>query len=221
MKTILIIPCYNDNSHLKTLLDSISLENILFDILIIDDGSKKEVSIKSANHNILLIRNDINRGKGYSIKKGLEYAFSNQYTHAITLDADLQHDPKYINKFIEIDKNVNIVIGARSFDKTMPFHRRLSNSITSFIISILTRKKIEDSQSGYRRYKLSSKSFADCIEDGFQFESEILINELRLDYASLEHISIPTLYNNEKSSINNVLDTYKFIKLILRKIIDR
>ena len=124
-------------------------------------------------------------------------------------------------KFLNIDERINIVIGARDFNRNMPFHRRISNKITSYIISILTGKKILDSQSGYRRYKLYSKSFSNCSEDGFQFESEVLIDELRLKDSKVEHVSIPTVYNDEKSSINNISDTYKFIKLIIRKIIVR
>ena len=143
-----------------------------------------------------LIRNGTNRGKGYSIKKGFKYALDRDYTHAVTLDADLQHDPKYINDFIKIDDDVDIVIGARSFDGDMPFLRRFSNSITSFIVSKLIGKRVYDSQSGYRRYRLSSIPFDQCLENGFQFESEILINTLRQKDSTLElsliHISEPT-----------------------------
>ena len=221
MKSIAIIPCFNDNDYLNHLLKSDNFYNQNIDVLIIDDGSNQEVLIDNLSKSIILIKNKTNRGKGYSIKKGLNYAIDNGYTHAITLDADLQHDPDYIDKFLAIDVRINIVIGARDFNHNMPFHRRFSNKITSGIISMLVGKKILDSQSGYRRYKLYSKSFNNCSEDGFQFESEVLINELRLQGSKVEHVFIPTIYNNQKSSINNITDTYKFIKLILRKIIVR
>ena len=223
MKTILIIPCYNDNEQLKGLLASpfVKASKYDFDVLVIDDGSFKVVSDDISETDFELIRNDVNKGKGFSIRKGLSYALKNKYSHAITLDADLQHDPNYISEFIQIDKDVDVVLGNRSFGKDMPFLRRVSNRITSFIVSFLTGKKVLDSQSGYRRYKLDTSSFSNCLEDGFQFESEILINDLRKKRSTLSHVSIPTLYGSEKSSINNILDTYKFIKLILRKIIAR
>lgn len=221
MKTILIIPCFNDNHHLKQMLNSGIIKNSNLDVLVVDDGSEEKVSGKGINVDFHLIRNEINKGKGYSIRKGFSHALRKGYTHAITIDADLQHDPECIKDFIQFDSDVDIVIGARSFGGDMPFLRRFSNSITSFIVSRMTGKKISDSQSGYRRYKLKSNLFNKCYEDGFQFESEILINSLREKDATLEHVSIPTLYNDEKSSINNTLDTYKFIKLIIRKIIVR
>ena len=221
MKPILIIPCFNDNGYLKELLNSETLKDSDFDILVLDDGSDDKVSKEKIGMDFDLIRNRTNRGKGYSIKKGFKYALDRDYTHAVTLDADLQHDPKYINDFIKIDDDVDIVIGARSFDGDMPFLRRFSNSITSFIVSKLIGKRVYDSQSGYRRYRLSSIPFDQCLENGFQFESEILINTLRQKHSTLDHVTISTLYNDEKSSINNALDTYKFIKLIVRKIIAR
>jgi len=219
MKPILIIPCFNDNIHLKTLLKSEYLINKEIDIIVVDDGSVPKVSNLEAS--IVLLRNEQNKGKGFSLKRALDYAKKNQYTHAIALDADLQHDPIYIDDFIKADSDINLVIGARNFSKKMPFLRRFSNKVTSFMISAIVGKKILDSQSGYRRYKLSSDSFCNCTEEGFQFESEILINELRRKESSLTHVPISTLYHDEKSSINNIVDTYKFIKLIMRKIIDR
>ena len=219
MNPLLIIPCFNDNHHLKTLLKSEYLVNKDIDILVVDDGSNPKVS--KLESNIILLRNEQNRGKGYSLKRALDYAKKNQYTHAIALDADLQNDPVYIDDFIKISSEISLVIGMRNFSEKMPFLRRFSNKVTSFIISAIIGKKILDSQSGYRRYKLSGNSFYDCKEEGFQFESEILINELRQEVSTLAHIPISTLYNDEKSSINNTLDTYKFIKLIIRKIIVR
>jgi len=220
MKPVIIIPCFNDNKFINILIENI-LSNYNIDIVVIDDGSFVPVEIALSRDTITLLRNSSNKGKGYSLKKALNYVFERNYTHAITMDADLQHDPIYIKDFINIDKNIDIVIGRRDFSQNMPVHRRFSNKVTSYITSAIIGKKILDSQSGYRRYKLESKEINNCIEDGFQFETEILISELAKKGSIVEHILITTLYNNEKSSINNVLDTYKFIKMILRKIINK
>ena len=216
MKPIIIIPCYNDNRFVNDLVKDIACQYNI-DILIIDDGSDNVLQIDSLKESDAILRNEVNKGKGYSLRKAFSYAVDKNYTHAVTLDADFQHDPKYIQKFIDIDSNVDIVIGSRDFNSEMPILRRFSNKITSYIASKMTGKSILDSQSGYRRYKLGEKKYS-CIEDGFQFETEILINRLKGTDESVEHVSISTVYNNEKSSINNTLDTYKFIKMILRKI---
>ena len=143
MNILLIVPCFNDNYHLKKLLNCKTFKgfNGKIEILVIDDGSNESLSNEGIGINFKLIRNNINKGKGYSLRKGFAYALENNYTHAITMDADLQHDPKYINKFISIDKNIDIVIGSRKFDSAMPLSRRFSNKVTSFIVSVLSSKK--------------------------------------------------------------------------------
>ena len=156
MKPIIIIPCYNDNRFVNDLVKDIIYQYNI-DILIIDDGSDNVLQIDSLKESDVVLRNEANKGKGYSLRKAFNYAVDKNYTHAITLDADLQHDPKYIQKFIDIDGNVDIVIGSRDFNSEMPILRRFSNKITSYIASKITGKTILDSQSGYRRYKLSKK----------------------------------------------------------------
>ena len=191
-------------------------------ILVIDDGSSDNTAKRAERAGAdKVIRNKKNMKLGATVWRSLVFGRNAGFDLLVKIDADLQHDPKYINDFIKIDDDVDIVIGARSFNGDMPFLRRFSNSITSFIVSKLIGKRVYDSQSGYRRYRLSSIPFDQCLENGFQFESEILINTLRQKHSTLDHIAISTLYNDEKSSINNALDTYKFIKLIVRKIIAR
>jgi len=115
-----------------------------------------------------------------------------------------------------VNEKIDLVVGKRDFSKPMPFHRRISNKITSFIISILIRKKIKDSQCGYRKYKISSFNINSCIEKGFHFESEILLKSINRK-SIIKHVNIETIYNmGNNSSIKNFSDTLKFISLIRR-----
>ena len=136
------------------------------------------------------------------------------------MDSDSQHNPQDLIKFLSINSNFTFVIGKRKFNNSMPIHRRLSNIITSFIISKLCNTPIYDSQSGYRRYKLTAVCSETYNESGFQFESEVLIKLLKYNNCTIQHVDIDTIYNNESSSINNINDTIKFIKLIARSIIN-
>ena len=99
----------------------------------------------------------------------------------------------------------------------MPIHRILSNTLTSFIISTLKNKKIKDSQCGFRRYKTSSINIESFNEYGYLFETELLLNNIH-EKSKNENVPISTIYNDSKSSINNVGDTIKFIKVIMRYI---
>ncbi len=215
MKQLIVIPAYNTNQHISILIAKIRLKTDE-DILVYDDGSNPSISLDDSFGNIVLKRNTVNKGKGNVLIKAFNYALKNNFTHIITIDSDLQHNPDSINLFLDTDKEVDLVVGKRDFSKPMPIHRRFSNRITSFIISILVRKKIKDSQCGYRKYKISSFNIKSCIEKGFHFESEILLKSMN-GKSIIEHIDIETIYNmGNNSSIKNFSDTLKFISLIRR-----
>ena len=218
MKCLFVIPAYNTQSSLLNVLLELRTycDN---DILVVDDGSTPDLHIgNNSSSSIFLIKNTNNKGKGYSLKKAIKYALNNSYTHIVTIDSDLQHNPSYINKFINAGDYIDIVFGQRSFKSPMPIHRILSNKITSKLLSLLIKNKVQDSQCGYRRYRLEIFNNKELFEDGYQFESEVLLKCLNGN-SSIYHINIETLYpDNNKSYMNNRKDTYKFIKLILRHI---
>lgn len=217
MKSIIITPAFNTNEHLPELIKQIS--NICsLPILIIDDGSHEAIQ-NNFGDRVAILRNQENRGKGYSLLKGFRYALTNGYSHAITIDSDLQHPPKFIVDLINKNEEIDLIIGSRQFDKSMPWHRKLSNTITSGILSWLCNIKIPDSQSGYRRYKLESVMNHTYHENGFMFESEVVIALLRNQKLKFEYIFIDTVYNQSLSNIRNISDTIKFIKLIIKNII--
>ena len=213
-----IVPAYN--AH-ETLFDVvISIHRIVPDlqIIVVDDGSTDgSVSIITKYKSVLLIQHKFNMGKGAAIKTGIRCAKEAGFQYGMFIDADMQHDPEKIVEFVGLREKYDsdMILGKRSFLRTdMPFHRILSNSITSFMISIRTGKRIHDSQCGYRLVKLININPDIFDNDGFQFESEFLIKMLNSNINYCE-LSIPTIYNKFGSSINNVLDTLRFIKLFL------
>ena len=216
MTTAIIIPSFNPPEYFIHLIHSLRNETSM-PIIIIDDGSEPKIQINNQYNDVILLRNKINKGKGYALIKGMNFIFEKGYTHAITLDADLQHDPTLILDFLSIDENISIVCGKRDLISPMPVHRRLSNIITSRIVSFICGIKLYDSQSGYRRYRLKDVCKVTFIEEGFQFETEVLI-ELSRKGLLISHIDIPTIYFSETSTMSNFYDTFKFIKLIIRSL---
>ena len=218
-KYCIIIPAYQAAVTLPSLIEIISGQFAENNIFIVDDGSTDLTSeVLNAYPQINIIKHQINRGKGAALSSGFRKARQLDYDYAICLDADLQHDPNYIQKFIDsqVANRVDLVLGKRHFDyRAMPFHRILSNTITSFLISIRTSRRIHDSQCGYRLINLNVVKNLTFYEDGFQFESEILIKLLSAGYRYTE-VEIPTIYNTNRSSINNIRDTLKFILLFFK-----
>jgi len=217
-KYCVVIPAYNAAANINSVISSIQSYYPQLHIIVIDDGSIDDtVLVVSKYPSISICHHAVNKGKGAVIKTGIEKARQEGFNYAIFLDADMQHAPGKIGDFIKIREryNLDLVLGKRSFLRTsMPFHRILSNSITSFLISLRTGKRVHDSQCGYRLLNLLKISLDKLVENRFQFESEFLI---KMIYGGIKYseVSIPTIYSKSCSYISNIMDTIKFIKLYL------
>ena len=216
MKYSIVIPAYNETSTISSLVSELA-SLYSFPIIVIDDGSDVLIKIENHHSNVHVIRNSSNKGKGYSILKGLRYSSELKCTHTITLDGDKQHNPANVKRFINLDNDYDLVLGARKLKSPMPLHRILSNKITSFIVSKISKIKVIDSQCGFRMYKNSIINRISFREMGFQFESEVFfkINKQSI----IKTVDIDVIYNDKKSHINNIVDTLRFVRLIIREII--
>ena len=215
LDTAILIPSYNSNKQLDQLIKKIK-DKLNNQIIVVDDGSPNPIKI---NYNdISLIQNEDNMGKGLSLQRGFQFARQKGFKNVITMDSDLQHDPDELSLFLDVQDDVDFVLGYRERDDSMPVSRKFSNWITSRIISSLTKITIKDSQCGYRRYSLSAIENFDYVETGFQYESEILIKAIN-EKSIVEQVKVSTIYDkNNKSYIKHFSDTIKFIRLIINSI---
>ena len=209
-----VIPFYNEERTLNEIIEKTL--NFVDLIICIDDGSTDDsVNKIKSNEKVILLKNDMNRGKGYSLKKGFEKSIELNTNYTVTLDADLQHPPEFIPSFIEELKSSDVVIGNRLNDlSSMPFQRILSNTITSGLLSIKTKRKILDSQCGYRGFRTQVLKFILPSYNGYEAESEMLVkaarNKLRISF-----VNIPTIYGMEKSKMRPLQAIKGFIRVFL------
>ena len=147
---VIIIPAKNEFSNLKKLLSS--LKKFKIDTLIINDNSNdKTPQLKQKNLKIRVINNKISCGYDKSVKIGLKFA-KLKYKFAITIDADYEHDPKYIPLFIKSLKKYDLIIGSR--DRK---NRYLENLFGLFFKNIYG---INDIFCGYRGIKLKNFKYS-------------------------------------------------------------
>ena len=223
----IIVPAYNPNMvHLKELIHRLKSLNLPHEveILIVDDGSSLPISKNDFSQDIQILRHVVNKGKGAGLRTGFVHFMKKDVVYlVITIDADLQHPPEIIPDFIqayEKGKGELIIGYRRRALSIMPFHRIFSNMFTSLIISTLTGQLIKDSQNGFRLHGREILQKVQLKEDGFQMESEILIKAGWRGFR-IGFVPMPTIYSQEKSSINNVKDTLNFILLILKFLRER
>ena len=217
MKVLTVIPCYNASRHIKYVLEDVKM--FTSDILVIDDGSTDHSldEIKKVK-SVRIIRHKKNKGKGAALKTAFAYALDNNYDGVITIDADGQHKPYDIPNFLKNYKKGDIIIGSRLHNaRNMPLRRLLGNSFSSFVITLLSKQKVSDCQSGYRLIKTPVLRSLALSYNDYLLETEILVKAARKGF-KIANIPIETIYGQEVSHINPVKLTYRFLKFVFKNV---
>jgi glycosyltransferase involved in cell wall biosynthesis len=214
-----IIPAYNAEASLEELVYRInrSVENPR--IVVINDGSTDKTGDIAKSAGVEVLNHEKNKGKGAALQTGFDFVKKNTEIEFIfTIDADLQHRPEDIPEFIRVQQqaNADIVIGCRKRTGTgMPVHRIASNALTSAFVSIRTRRKIEDSQCGFRMIRRKVLENIRLESAGYEAETEFLIKAAGQGH-KIDFVPISTVYGNEKSHMTNWKTTVNFIKVLFR-----
>jgi hypothetical protein len=161
------------------------------------------------------------------LRTGFRHALLHGATAVLTLDGDGQHDPAEIPRFLEAFRapaaeaaRPELVIGRRDF-ASMPFMRRLANTLGGLAFSAAVGRRIADNQSGYRLIgRLLMTALLDSEEPGFEFEVEMIARCIALGLPIVE-IPVRTIYAGEPSHIDpwNHLRDFLRVSLAARRIV--
>jgi len=215
MNKVVLIPVYNGGDHIKSLLKKI--KNYIDDIVVVDDGSTDNTTELAKEEGAIVLSHKTNKGKGASLHTGIEYILDKNYDLIIIMDADGQHNPDEIPRFIQHYQQTNspIILGNRMKNPTsMPWIRKATNRIMSIIISKMCGQFIPDSQCGYKLIERKVFEKIKLYYTNYEVESEILIRAARYGF-KIDSIPITTIYKHEKSYINPIIDTIRFIRLLI------
>lgn len=153
MKTLLIIPAYNEEESLKATIDSVQKEAPDVDFLIVNDGSSDGTERVCRENHYPFLDLATNLGLAGAFQAGLKYAYRHNYDCAIQFDADGQHLPEYIAELRDAVKTYDIAIGSRFIDQKKPNSLRMFGSnLIQWSIKVTTGKNITDPTSGMRAF---------------------------------------------------------------------
>jgi glycosyltransferase involved in cell wall biosynthesis len=183
--------------------------------LVVDDGSRDNTADFAEAAGAIVLRQTPNQGKGAALRAGFRWALDDGYDAVITLDADGQHDPTEIPKFLSLfnERQPDLIIGERTFAR-MPFPRNISNTIGRHLFSWALGQHVNDNQSGFRL--LSRRLMAETLksrEQGFEFEVEMIVTAVRCGF-DLAGVPIRTIYAGEASHIRPVPQTLHFFRVV-------
>ena len=198
-RTLIIIPAYDEESRILEVIKGckryLSKE---VNLIVVNDGSNDRTLEVCENAGIDVVSIPFNLGVGNALKTGFKYAIKNNYQYVITIDADGQHNPDDIPKFIEQLKTeeCDIVIGSRflngnKYEGSKP--RIIGIKIFAKIISFLINERITDVTSGYRGMNKNVLFFT--IIDTFNFDYPDADFLLTLHRAGFSFFEIPVTMN--------------------------
>lgn len=212
MKTLAVIPAFNEAGRIGTTVRG--ARRHLTDVIVVDDGSADATADEARLAGAVVLRHPANLGKGAALKTGFAYALQSGVDAVLTLDADGQHDPDDIPRFLSAGAGVDILVGARTRDRAgMPPLRRLTNRGMSWLISRLVGAPLKDTQSGYRLVRCRALRELDLRTSNYDLETEILVRAARAGF-TVRELDIAAIYPPDHAShIHPLRDTLRFLRL--------
>lgn len=173
LKTIIIIPAYNEEKSIYFIINKLTYSYPDFDIVVINDGSTDCTADEVKKTRAKLINHPFNLGYGSTIQTGYKYAYNNDYDYLIQLDADGQHDSESLNNIYQelTLGTADLILGSRFFPTSnykADFFRKIGMLLFRFIVNKITKLNLSDVTTGFQG--MNRKVLAEFIKDSFPFE---------------------------------------------------
>ncbi|MFH1360052.1 MAG: glycosyltransferase family 2 protein [Candidatus Omnitrophota bacterium] len=181
-RVLIIIPAFNEEKNIRQILTEIQDLHLPYDFLVIDDGSQDETRQRAKDSGALVVRLPFNVGIGGAVQTGFKYALKEKYDFVLRVDADGQHDVRYLAALAEpvLNDRADLTVGSRFIPPFLgyqsSFVRRIGINFFAWLISGLTHLAVTDSTSGFRAYNQKMiRLFADDYPTDFPEPEEIMM----------------------------------------------
>jgi glycosyltransferase involved in cell wall biosynthesis len=212
-----VIPAYNAEKTIAGVIKELMGHGFEKNhIIVVNDGSKDRTEDVVRSQGVRLLKHEKNMGKGAALRDGFAAAGEMDLKKVFVIDADAQHHVSDVSGFLKLDSSYDMVIGERiNVLSSMPLHRQLSNRTVNLVVSLLSGFRTTDVQCGFRYVDLKMFKQVQLKTHNYQTESEMVIKAARHKYR-IGFVPVKTIYGNEKSYINPVIDTMRFINMAVR-----
>lgn len=187
-KVIIVMPTHNEEQTVGAVIDKAKKYGT---IIVVNDASTDNTEKEAKKHGAVVITHKVNRGLGGALKTGFAEALKRKADVIITLDADGQHEPEEIPKFLEAIKSYDFVLGARSLNK-YPFKKRFGNFFLNVATNLISGTYLKDTESGFRAFRREALEKLYLKSERYQIAIEIVfeIGRNNLSYTNVP-INVP------------------------------
>jgi len=201
IRCCVLIPTFNNQKTLSRVIDGV-LGYAEDDVIVINDGSSDDTAAILATYGekIRVLNNEVNKGKGYSLRRGFKEAISLGYKNAISIDSDGQHLPSDIPLFVEaaLKSPGALLMGSRNMmQEGVPGKSSFGNKFSNFWFKFETGLTLPDTQTGFRLYPLESLEKIRLFTSKFETEIEVIV-KLAWKDVKIIPINIRVIYDSNE-----------------------
>jgi glycosyltransferase involved in cell wall biosynthesis len=207
------IPAYNEAARVGAVVRGAAGH---LPVVVVDDGSADATAAEAEAAGATVLCHPANRGKGAALETGFRWAAASGLDAVVTLDADGQHDPAEIPRFLAAYAAGagDLIIGYRDFAQ-IPLVRRIANTTGRLALSWALGQPVRDNQSGYRLVARPVWEVLRPTVGGFELEVEMIAQAIRAGLR-LGWVPIRTIYAGQRSHIRPLAHTVGFFRLVWR-----
>lgn len=213
MKTVIIIPTYNEYDNLRPLVQAVFSYAPGCDLLIVDDNSPDGTGeladeLSQEDNHIHVLHREGKQGLGKAYIAGFKYAIAQGYDAVFEMDADFSHDPRYLPDFLKTIEHADLVIGSRYIPggatPNWKLIRRMISGCGNFFFRFMLGVPIHDCTAGFRCYRrevLENIDLDSVQSHGYGFQVEMTYRVMKAGFRIVE---IPIVFIDRRVGLSKM-----------------
>lgn len=225
MRTLVVIPVFNEESSLDHVLDQVRSAVPAADVLVVDDGSTdRSPALLAGRYDVRATRHPTNLGYGQSLITGFAAAIDGRYDTAVTIDCDEQHEPSRIPDFLDAIARADIASGSRYLDPTVPGdppppdRLQLNREFTALLRGI-TGYDLTDAWCGFKAYRVSALRQFQLDEPSYGMPLQVWI-QAAYHRLTVVELPVPRIYKNPQRRFWGGLDDIETRRAYYRHVLE-
>ena len=180
IRTAAVIPAFNEAGWIGAVVEGV--RGSVDHVIVVDDGSTDQTAESARAAGAEVIAHAANRGKGHAVRTGITRVLDGGFTHLLLLDGDMQHLPHEAVSLVDeaARTGADVVLGERRFQRDrMPASRYHANRIGSRVLSWFVGAPVQDTQCGFRVFRVDALRPLHLTATGYEIETEMLVKVRR------------------------------------------